>query len=460
MVRTDVVVIGAGLLGCFTARNLRKYNTDVIVLEKESDVCRGISRANTGIIYPGYDTKPGTTKHKLCVQACMAFSNLCKDLGVKYEQTGSLMVAYGPEGAKTIRKKYDDGIAGGIEGLQLLNGEETMAIEPLLSDGVELALLSKTAGTVNPWELGIAAYENARDNGAQFVFDTRVVDLRQDEAAWIVETEDETYSARVVVNAAGLYSDKVREMVKEPLIRIRPSAADYIVLDRCDDRPIKHIIQHEAEDGKGLTLVPTVDGSILVGPTNRDVEEPEVDYRTSSEGLDELRSLCAEVVPGLDLGKQIRSFGSLRPNAYMIGEEDKSLHDFNILDEEGLISLIGIKTPGLTFSNELGKLVTEKTCSYLGKTAEVNASYNPVRKAPTVVAGLSLEERAKLIAENPNYGEIICDCMGVSKAEVLDAIARGARDFEGIRRRTGIGMGSCQGCRCKKRVIDILEGSK
>ena len=465
MKKVDVLVIGAGLLGCFTARNLTRYELDVLVLEKEGDVSRGVSRANTGIIYTGYDHRPGSNKSKLCIQANETFDALACELDVPFARPGSLMVSYGPRADAVILRKYQDGVSAGVRGLRLLSGSEAEALEPGLAGGITSALFSQNTGTIDPWELCIAAYENARDNGAEFRFGEEVRAVRRENGRFVVETDLDTYLAAVVVNAAGLSSDRVREYAEKPLIRLYPTAADYIVLDPSESGKVRHVIFHEGENGKGLTLVPTVDGNILVGPTDREPEEggtSDAGFRVSADGLAELRRLCGAVAPAIDPDKQIRTFGSLRPNPYRVRteggtvvRENTRIRDFSLLEEDGLFSLIGIKTPGLTFSNELGRLTADKAAAFAGRTT-LRKDFDPHRRAIVRTRDLTPEERAEMIAKDPGYGEILCGCMQVSRAEVLQAIARGAHDYEGVRRRTGAGMGRCQGSRCRKRIMDLL----
>ena len=466
MKKVDVLVIGAGLLGCFTARNLARYEMDILVLEKEPDVSRGISRANTGIIYTGYDNRPGSFKNKLCVQANEAFDTLTRQLGVPFSRPGSLMISRGPRADRVIRRKYAEGVQSGIKGLELLTGREAEAIEPALAGGITSALYSRSTGTINPWELCIAAFENARDNGAEFRFRSEVKSIRSENGRFIAETDSERFQAGAVINAAGLYSDQIRELIKKPLLRLYPTAADYIVLDSSENQKLNHIIFHEGESGKGLTLVPTVDGNILVGPTNREPEDDDLSdmgFAVSSIGLSELKRLCRMIVPSIDPDRQIRAFGSLRPNPYRVHEdagiivrEETRIRDFTILEEDGFFSLIGIKTPGLTFSNELGRLTADKAAAYTGRTS-LRKTFNPHRRAVIRLRDLAPAEQADLIAEDPAYGEIVCGCMNVSRSEILQAVKRGAQDFEGVRRRTGAGMGRCQGSRCRKKIWDDLN---
>lgn len=480
MTETDVIIIGAGLLGCFTARNLTRYDLSVTVLEKESDVCRGISRANTGIIYAGYDNKPGSLKSKLCVKSNRDFERLCCDLGVPFSRTGSLMVGYGPKADSVIRKKYRQGMENGVPGLRLLSGSEAEAIEPALAKGITSALYSESTGTVDPWDLCIAAYETAKNNGARFVFNEAATDIRREETeidgktggGFIVTTTCGSWHAKAVINAAGLYADKVREMTEEPLVRIFPKAADYMILDRPpagnDPMRVEHIIFHETEDGKGLTIVPTVDGSLLLGPTKRNMADVTVDhsFRTEEGGLKDLEELCEEIVPGLDLSARIRAFGSLRPRPYYVTLQDdeyvrseERINDVSIFEEDGLLSFIGIRTPGMTIADELGRIVADRAAEIAGRT-ELNEDFDPHRDPIIKARDLSPEERAGMISKDPEYGEVICFCMDVSKAEIRQAIERGACDIESVKRRTGAGFGKCQGSRCFKRINDMLTKEK
>ncbi len=294
MDHTDVAVIGGGLLGCFTARALTAYQLRVTVLEAREDVCTGISRANTGIVYTGCDTKPGTLKTRLCVRANRDFDRLCQELDVPFSRCGSLMAAFGPRGAAVLEKKLRQGRTNGVPGLALLGPEEVYAREPHLAPGVRLGLYAPGTGTVIPWELGAAAFESARSNGAVFRFSEEVLRMERTSSGYRLDTSRGSWAARAVVNCAGLRADAVREMAKIPAMRIFPTAGDYLVLDSPAAGFVRHILFHEPEErGKGLTLTPATDGSLLVGPTERDTVSGRA---VSREGLDTLYRLCAQVV--------------------------------------------------------------------------------------------------------------------------------------------------------------------
>ena len=465
MEQRDIVIVGAGLLGCFAARALSAYDLEVVVLEAREDVCTGVSRANTGIVYAGYDTKPGTLKTRLCVRACREMDALCRELDVPFSRCGSLMVACGERAEAVLRKKRADGLENGVDGLRLLSGAEVRALEPQLTERVTLGLFAPGTGTLNPWELGIAAFENARANGAEFRFGAAVRAIRRERGGFVLETDAEPFFARAVLNCAGLAADRVRELCEAPLVRLFPSAADYLVLDDTAGGFVRHVIFHEPEErGKGLTLVPTADGNLLVGPTERDagIEAG----ATDAAGLARLRELCAEIVPALDLGQVIRSFGAERPNPYYVKEENgawqreaRGISSFTVLEERGLVSLFGIKTPGLTCAKALGDYAAEKLLAFLGG-APKKAGFDPTRRAIPDPRRMDEAARAAFVAANPDFGRIVCRCRGVSEGEVRAAIARGAVSIDGVKRRTGAGMGRCQGGYCMQRVLALLAEAR
>ena len=441
MKQFDAVVIGGGILGCFTARNLRRWNISTLLIEKEEDVCTGITRANSAIVYAGYDNKPGSLKAAMTVRGNASMGKLCEELDVPFSRCGSLLVTYDESLVSKLKRKLQNGIQNGVPGLRLLTGAEAEAMEPMLRPGVAAALYAPSTGTVNPWQLGIAAYENALQNGAESLLNTPVLGIRKCEEDFVVETIEDAFLCKMVFNCAGLSADKVQEMVFSPTIRLHLDAAEYLVLDRRAEKPSR-VIFHQADScGKGITAIPCVEGNLLISGTRNPMERP---FATTAEGLAELHTATTGLLPGMDLTKVIRAFGAVRPNPYM--ESGESLHDFCIENPSpGFYSLIGIKTPGLTCANELGVHLAEQAAHYLG--AEENPAFDPRRKAITK-------------KDDPDYFEIICQCEGITRGEILEAIRRGATTVDGIKRRVGSGMGRCQGSRCAFKIEKMLEDAR
>ena len=460
---TDVLIIGAGLLGCFSALHLSAYDLKITVIEKENDAASGLSKANTGIVYSGLDAKSGTLKSAMNVRANASFEKLCASLGVRFSRCGSLLVSFGERGDKVVERKFENGLANGVPGLHILDNNEILEIEPNINGSVKKALLAGTTGTVNPWELCIAAYECAAANGAEFIFNQELLSLKRSGGGFIAETFDKTYHAKAVINCAGLSSDRIRELCEAPEIRLYPTASDYLVLDTTSGGLVNHVIFHEPEEkGKGLTLVPTVDGNILVGPTKRKAAGYD-GFPTEKEGFEELKKLCSFVVPGLDMSTVIRSFGSLRPSPCYVHEEngqvvrgERDISGFTFLEENGLFSMIGIKTPGMTCANELGEYAANKAVCHLGGAVK-KSDFRFERKPIERVSELTYEERKSFIEKAPDYGALICRCRHVSEGEVKEAIARGAKDVQGVKYRTGTCTGRCQGAYCRTKVEEALR---
>ena len=430
----DAIIIGGGILGCMTARNLRRWNISTALLEKEADVCMGITRANSAIVYAGYDNKPGSLKAALTVQGNTNMAALCEELEVPFSRCGSLLVTYDQEEVSKLERKLKNGIYNGVPGLRLLSGGEAEAMEPMLRKGVAAALYAPSTGTVNPWQLGIAACENAVENGADLLLNTEVLDIRRLDHGYVIETDQEAFCCKMVFNCAGLSADKVQEMAFEPTVRLELDGAEYLVFDTLAPKPERIIFLQAASCGKGITAIPCVEGNLLISGVRKPMGVP---FATTADGLRALHKDTKELLPDAELSLVIRSFGAVRPNPYVPTGE--SLHDFCIENPApDFYSLIGIKTPGLTASNELGRLLAEKAAAYLG--AERNSKFDPKRNA---------------ISEKGN--EIICQCEKISRAEIIAAIRRGASTVDGVKRRVGSGMGPCQGSRCTYAIEQLLE---
>lgn len=433
----DVVVIGGGILGCFAARNLRRWNISTLLLEKEADVCMGITRANSAICYAGYDNKPGSQKAAMTVRGNADMEALCRELEVPFSRCGSLLVTYDADAVSKLERKLQNGMENGVPGLRLFSGAEAEAMEPMLKPGVVAALYAPSTGTVNPWQLGIAAFENARQNGAEAQFCSEVLSIDVVAGGFAVKTPRETIPCKMILNCAGLFADKVQEMVAEPSVKLKLDGAEYLVLDRAAEKPSRVIFHQGSSCGKGITAIPCTEGNLLISGVRKDMGIP---FATTWEGLQELHGDTKALLPGVDLSKVIRSFGAVRPNPYR--ENGENIPDFSIENPlPGFYSLIGIKTPGLTCANELGMYLARKAAEYLG--AEENSDFDPRRKA---------------ISQKDNL--IICQCEQITRAEIVEAIRRGATTVDGVKHRVGAGMGRCQGSRCRWEIEKLLEDAK
>lgn len=433
MYDVDVLIIGGGILGCFAARNLCRWQLSAALVEQREDVCTGITRANSAIAYAGYDNRPGSRKAAMTVQGNRAFGQLCRELDVPFHRCGSLLVSWDTGSTRRLEQKYQSGRINGVPGLELLSGAQARAMEPMLTHQVQAALYAPTTGTVNPWQLGIAAWENAKQNGLRTFFRQKVQGISRENGRYLVKTEEGCFRCAAVLNCAGLSSDEVEGMLFPGGIQLHLDGAEYLVLDAQTPKPGR-VIFHQAQScGKGITAVPCVEGNLLLSGVRRPLEVP---YATTAQGLDQLYDQARALLPSLDLSQVIRSFAAVRPNP--VGQAGQSIGDFVISHPApGFYSLIGIKTPGLTCADQLGSLLAEAAAGELG--ANENPAFDPIRRA---------------IPAGP--GRIVCQCQHITEEQILEAIRRGAVSVEGVKRRLGTGMGRCQGSRCGPAIGKLL----
>ena len=448
----DVMIIGSGVSGSAAARELSRYKAKICVLEKEEDVCCGTSKANSGIVHAGYDAKEGSLMAKLNVRGNAMMEQLSKDLDFPFKRIGSLVICLREEDMDKLQALYDRGVANGVSGLQILNREEVLEMEPNIADNVYAALYAPTAGIVCPFNLNIAMAENANVNGVEFKFDTEVTDLKPIDEGWEIHTNNGVFQTRYVVNAAGVYADKLHNMVSEKKLHITPRKGEYMLLDKSAGTHVNHtIFALPNKNGKGVLVTQTVHGNLLIGPTATDLEDRE-ETATTSEGMEEVSAKSRKTVKDIPLRKVITSFAGLRAI-----EDGMDFVIKEVEDAPGFIDCAGIASPGLTSSPAIGCMVADIVKEKLHP--EVNPDFDPVRKGILDPSELSLEERNELIKRSPEYGNIICRCEMISEGEILDAIRRplGAKSLDGVKRRTRAGMGRCQSGFCSPRTMEILS---
>ena len=449
----DVIIIGAGVSGSAIARELSKYEANVCVLEKCEDVCEGTSKANSAIVHAGFDAANGTLMAKLNVRGNEMMDDLCRDLDIPFKRNGSMVVCIHKEELGGLQDLYDRGLKNGVKNMRILSREEALELEPNLSDNVEGALLAETGGIICPFKLNIAMAENANVNGVEFRFNTAVEAIERDEdGLWHLRTNNGEYVTRYVVNAAGVFSDKIHNMVSEKKFTIIPRRGDYCLLDKEVGRHVSHtIFPQPTKLGKGVLVSPTVHGNLIVGPTAIDIENKE-GTNTTADGINDLIAKANDHVKNLPMRKVITSFAGLRAHEehheFIIGEVEDAPH---------FVDCAAIESPGLTSSPAIGEMVGNmlKEMMHL----EPKADWIGTRKDVMNPEGLSVEERNELIKKEPAYGNIICRCESISEGEILDAIHRplGARSLDGVKRRTRAGMGRCQAGFCSPKVMEILH---
>lgn len=447
----DIVIIGAGVTGCAIARELSRYKAKICIVEKEEDVCCGTSKSNSAIVHAGFDAAAGSLMAKLNVRGNRMMGDLAEELDIPFKRNGSIVVCLNEDDRPQLQKLYENGLANGVEHLRIIEKDELQAIEPNISPDAVAALYAPTAGIICPFTLTIALAENANTNGADFMFNTKVIGLHSSEDCWVLETSRGMIKTKYVVNAAGVYSDVIHNMVSAKKIHITPRRGDYILLDKnTGNFAVQTIFPLPGKFGKGVLVSPTIHGNTIVGPTAVDIEDKE-GANTTLSGIYELINKAGSTVTNLPLRQVITSFAGLRAHEdhheFIIGEVE---------DAPRFIDCAGIESPGLSASPAIGKMVGELLRDKMSLAAKPD--FNGKRKGVLDPRTLSKEDYAKLIRENPAYGNIICRCEGISEGEILDAIHRplGAKSLDSIKRRTRAGMGRCQAGFCTPRSMEIL----
>lgn len=447
----DVIIIGAGVCGAAIARELSRYQAKICVLEKEEDVCCGTSKANSAIVHAGYDAVTGTLKAKLNVRGNELMGGLSEELDFPFERNGSLVLCLNEADLPNLQALYDRGVANGVKELRILDKEEVLQMEPNITDEVVAALYAPTGGIVCPFGLNIALAENACANGVEFWFNTEVTQICKSEDGYELRTDQGTFRAKYVVNAAGVYADKFHNMVSEKKIHITARRGDYCLLDKeAGSHVHRTIFALPGKLGKGILVTPTVHGNLLVGPTAIDVEDKE-GVNTTADGLAQVLEKAGMTVKNIPVRQVITSFAGLRAHEegedFMIGEAE---------DAPGFIDCAGIESPGIASCPAIGEMAAGILRDKMGLIEKDN--FISTRQGIRNPNNLSMEERNVLIKENPAYGNIICRCEMVTEGEIIDAIRRplGAKSLDGVKRRTRAGMGRCQSGFCSPRTMEIL----
>ena len=448
----DVVIIGAGVTGSFTARELAKYKLDICMIDKGPDVACGASGANSGIIHAGYDTIPGLVKSSYDTAGNAMFEHIAKELDIKFKRTGSFVLAYDTNQIRIIQKLYENGIAKGIKGLELLSGEQTKIIMPALSDEVKMLLHAPSAGIVSPYDLTLGAAENAVSNGVRLLLDCTLLSIAYD-SFFILRTTKGIIKSRYLVNAAGVHSGTVSEMAGDCSFSVYPRKGEYLLLDKEQGQlTSKVLFNTPGKKGKGVLVAPTVDGNLLLGPTAVDITDKD-EISTTKAGIGMIIKSAMHNLPSVDIRYVITSFSGSRA----ISSRNDFIIERSYLCPR-LINLAGIDSPGLTSAPLIAKKAVE-LLEDAGIVLKEKKTFDPYRMSIKRFVDMTKKEQAVAFDNDHSYGRMICRCENVTEAEIRASVRSviGARSLDAVKRRTRAGMGRCQGGFCSPRIIHILS---
>ncbi len=456
MCQYDVIVIGAGVVGCMVARWLSRYDLRILLIEQEADIGMGASSANSAIVHAGYDPLPGTLKAITNVRGNAMWDDVAGELNVPFDRRGDYVVAVGAEELPALERLMAQGRRNGVPGMSIITGDEMLRREPNLNPLTSGALWAASGGLCDPFAVTIAAAENAVQNGVTILTETAFEAF----APGGIQTNRGRFGCRWVVNAAGLNADVVMHSAGvRPEFCITPRRGEYAVLDRAEITINNVLFPVPGAKGKGILVTATLHGNAIVGPNAQDLDDKD-DRANTAEGLDEVWRGAHKLIPTLNPRHTIATFAGLRPcgNAHCEARDVNYDHDFVIeIPKPGFVNLGGIESPGLTAAPAIAERVVEMLKD-AGLELKPRRDWNPIRPAPPRFRDLSPTEKAELIRRDPRYGRVVCRCEMVTEGEIVAAIHGPvpARTYDAIKRRTWLGTGRCLGAFDMPRVVDIL----
>ena len=450
----DYLIIGGGVVGTLIARELSKYDVSILLLEKENDIGNHATLANSAIIHSGHDPKPGSLKAELCVRGNSLYETLAEELKIPLIFSGAFVVARDDEEVATLEMLYQRAIHNGVKNVSILDAEEAQKREVNLADSVIKVLDLPTTKVTYPWEVAIAALENAHLNGAQFRKNAKVTKITPHDDYFSVEINDEeVVDAKYVINAAGVYADELAQFVeKEVPYTITPRRGEYFVLDKKVKGFVERVLYPVPSDkGKGVLVVPQVHGNILLGPTSEFQDQKE-NRDNHTDHLQWIRRDSEKLAKNIPFDQIIRTFSGLRATS--------TFHDFYIqpaINYPQFIHVAGIDSPGLTAAPAIAEYVVNQ---WLNKTNQLpkKSNFNPLRTKPKAFHESTLEEKLKLFMDDHRHGHIVCKCERVTEAEVVSAIHSPVTSptVKGIKKRVRAGSGLCQGGYCENTIVKII----
>lgn len=454
--RYDVLIIGAGVVGSAIAREMARYELKIGVLEKNRDVCFETSGRNSAVIHGGFAYDIGSRKAECCVEGNREFDEIARELDVLFKRTGKVLVGNTAADYESLEKTIATGKINGSSGLEMVDKERLHRMVPTVIG--EFAMFSPMSGIVDPFQYVIALAENAKMNGVDFYFDHEVTGIRrQTDDTYTVTTTHGDFNTCWIVNSAGLGAVKISEMIGIPGYRIGGTKGNYIILDK-KVGPLLPMPVYPVPSNTymGIHVTPTIDGNVIVGP-DADAVNDTTYYGVAQNSMDYLAENASTLWPHIHKSDYIRNYSGIQ-TTWLDGEG--VVKDFIIEarpEAPHTINLVGIESPGLTSALPIARRAVKLLADR--EKLRPNKKFNPNRKGIVRFAGKSDEEKARLIAENPDYGEVICRCETVTKAEILQAVHNplGVDTMTSIKYRTRAMMGRCQGGYCQMRIAQIIR---
>ena len=459
----DVIIIGGGVVGCMIARFLSRYQLEVLLIEKRSDIGSVTSAANTALIHPGYNAVTGSLKAKMNIISNPLWTQLSEELNFSFDRCGDYVIAIGKDELPKLDILFERGKKNGVLGMHRLSPAEMRKREPLINPNVSGALFADTGGMCDPFGVTLAAAENAVMNGVRIRRNTEFQGFIKEKKRIVgIHTNTGDLYCRWAVNAAGLYSDIVmHDAGVRPNFTITPRKGEYLILDRAEFQLQSVYFPVPSDISKGILATTTTHGNTILGPTARNQEDRE-DKSNTKNGLQEVLSGGKKLIPSIEPRHVISVFAGLRAGGNAPCETPGISYNHDFIVEmpsqvQGFINLGGIESPGLTSSPAIAQRVVD-FLKDAGEPLIEKKDWNPIRPARPIFRNMSNAERKQLIEKDPRYGRVVCRCENVTEGEIVAEIHSlvPARTYDAIKRRTWLGTGRCQGGFDLPRVTEIL----
>ncbi|MEG1012123.1 MAG: NAD(P)/FAD-dependent oxidoreductase [Ruthenibacterium sp.] len=456
----DVLIVGGGVVGSAIARELARYQLRIGVLEKNQDVCFETSGRNSAVLHGGFAYETNTLKARFCVEGNQEFDRVAAELGVPFRRTGKVLVGNTAADSEQLKCIMAQGAANHVQGLTLIDEAELHRLVPTVVG--KFALFSRNSGILDPFLYTIALAENAAENGVSYHFNAEVTAIRRVKGLYCLQTNSGSFVTRWVINSAGLGCGSISAMLGLTDYKVIGSKGTYIVLDKCAG-PLLPMPVYPVPNNTymGIHVTPTVDGNVLIGP---DAEYYNLalapNYGVSQSNIDFLAQSAGNLWPHIRRSDYIRNYSGILPKWV---DEQGVIQDFKIEANPKAphtINLIGIESPALTAALPIGRFVVNLLAQQ--ESLSPNLTFHPEHKAIVRFSEQTPEVQSQLIAQDPNYGELVCRCEKVTKAELLQAIHNplGVDTLVSIKYRTRAMMGRCQGGYCQTRMAEMILNEK